>query len=216
MCSFLNAQPATNIWLRKDCGFFSFLWFGQSLSHAMRGGGVPYLYYDSFFNGATSLLGPPLLNQISIFDVGEPWLGEQMSPRGCNGQVIGNCSARGKFFGSGRWDHFLTGGFHWASVWFQTDPLLLQPLGAVTKSCLGVFLAISLPRHSVAGLSVVLLYVQHVQLLAGEMGADLIEVGHDDQPIGHRRHDHVWRFHQSGDSQFCKSIKCLEQQWGLS
>lgn len=73
----------------------------------------------------------------------------------------------------------------------QADPLLLKPLGAVTKSRLGVLRAPPLPRHGVAGLPAVLLDVQHAQLLACEVGADLVEVGHDDEAIGDRGQDHV-------------------------
>lgn len=64
--------------------------------------------------------------------------------------------------------------------------------------------------QAVAGLAAVVLDLQDAQLLVGEVGADLAEVGHDNEPVGDGQEDHVGRLQQAGDAQCLKSIKCLK------
>lgn len=65
----------------------------------------------------------------------------------------------------------------------------------------GVDLAGAGGGEAVAGLTAVVLDLQHAQLLVGEVGADLAEVGHDDEPVGHRQENHVGRLQKPRDAQ---------------
>lgn len=64
-------------------------------------------------------------------------------------------------------------------------------------------------REAVAGLAAVVLYLQHAQLLVGEVRADLAEVGHDYEPVGDGQKNHVGRLQQTGDAQRLETIKRL-------
>ncbi|KAF3836740.1 hypothetical protein F7725_004204 [Dissostichus mawsoni] len=52
---------------------------------------------------------------------------------------------------------------------------VLDPLGAVASGGLWVLLNIPVPCYCIAGLAAVLFYVEHTELLAREMGADLVK-----------------------------------------
>jgi len=62
---------------------------------------------------------------------------------------------------------------------------------------------------AVAGLAAVVLYLQHAQLLVGEVWADLAEVGHDDEPVGDGQEDHVGRLQQARDAQRLETVERL-------
>lgn len=63
--------------------------------------------------------------------------------------------------------------------------------------------------EAVAGLAAVLLYLQHAQLLVGEVRADLAEVGHDYEPVGDGQKNHVGRLQQARDAQRLETVKRL-------
>lgn len=66
---------------------------------------------------------------------------------------------------------------------------------------------------AVAGLAAVALYLQHAQLLVGEVRADLAEVGHDDEPVGDRQEDHVGRLQETRDAQRLEAVEGLRSSW---
>lgn len=92
----------------------------------------------------------------------------------------------------------------------QTQRPLLELLSAVPDVCLQVVLPLAL-LNRVAGLTAVLLEVKHAQFLAREMGADLVQVGHDNELVRNRGHGHVRGVHQSGDAEFVESIERLKK-----
>lgn len=55
-----------------------------------------------------------------------------------------------------------------------------------------------------------MLDLQHAQLLVGEVGANLAEVGHDDEPVGHGQEDHVGRLQKARDAQRLETVKRLK------
>lgn len=63
--------------------------------------------------------------------------------------------------------------------------------------------------QAVAGLAAVVLYLQHAQLLVGEVWADLAEVGHDDEPVGDGQKNHVGRLQQTRDAQRLEAVERL-------
>lgn len=66
---------------------------------------------------------------------------------------------------------------------------------------------------AVAGLAAVALYLQHAQLLVGEVRADLAEVGHDDEPVGDGQEDHVGRLQETRDAQRLEAVEGLMSSW---
>lgn len=63
--------------------------------------------------------------------------------------------------------------------------------------------------EAVTGLAAVVLYLQHAQLLVGEVWADLAEVGHDYEPVGDGQKNHVGRLQQTRDAQRLETIERL-------
>lgn len=66
--------------------------------------------------------------------------------------------------------------------------------------------------QAVRALAAVLLDLQDAQLLVGEVGADLAEVGHDDEPVGDGQEDHVRRLQQARDAQRLETVESLKKE----
>lgn len=65
------------------------------------------------------------------------------------------------------------------------------------------------PRQHVARLAAVVLDLEHAELLAREVRADLAQVGHDDEAVRDRQQNHVGRLQQARDAQPGEAIERL-------
>lgn len=68
--------------------------------------------------------------------------------------------------------------------------------------------------QAVTALAAVALDLQDAQLLVGEVGADLAEVGHDDEPVRDGQEDHVGRLQQTRDAECLKTVESLTKKRG--
>lgn len=63
--------------------------------------------------------------------------------------------------------------------------------------------------QAIARLAAVVLDLQHTQLLVGEVGADLAEVRHDDEPVWDGEQHHVGRLQETRDAQSLEPVERL-------
>lgn len=73
--------------------------------------------------------------------------------------------------------------FYSSPIGLEAYTLLLESLGTVANSCLRVLFVI--PTYCITGLTAVFVYVKHTELLAHEMSADLVEISHYNEAVGH-------------------------------
>lgn len=108
-------------------------------------------------------------------------------------------------FGSGRRDDQCA-----ASSFLQAEPFV-QPGHAEGGGVL-IGRTGATAGAPVAAPAAVALDLEDAQLLVGEVGADLAEVGHDDEPVGDGQEDQVGRLQQARDAESLETVKGLEKK----
>lgn len=164
-----------------------------------------------------ALLRSALLNEIRVFNSDEARLGWEASPRSWHWVLSTSCcTCWWNLFSFRRRSHVLAPaacllGSVFRPGSLRTLRLLLESLDAVLKRFLLARPGVVAVCYSISGFTAVLLYVQHAELLACKMGVDLVEVGHNNQVVGHLQQDQVWRVQQARNAKFSKAVEGLQE-----